>query len=113
MCWPHVNRNLEPQLKRLRAFNKNLATKLQKDIENCQWGNLLREKYLDLDPKTKVLTETKDVRSQPLGQKRKPGRPKKEGNNFPHCLTTSPAPAPPAISRFRGCAASRGQTGTV
>ena len=58
MCWPHVHRNLEPQLKHLRALNKNLATKLQKDIENCQWGSetkesflaaasLLREKYLD------------------------------------------------------------------
>ena len=50
--------------------------------------------------KTKVLTETEDVRSQPLGQKRKPGRPKKEGNNFPHCLTTSPAPAPVPVSRY-------------
>ena len=50
--------------------------------------------------KTKVLTETEDVRSVPLGQKRKPGRPKKEGRNFPHCLTTSPAPAPVPVSRY-------------
>ena len=50
--------------------------------------------------KTKVLIETEDVRSVPLGQKRKPGRPKKEGRNFPHCLTTSPAPAPVPVSRY-------------
>ena len=50
--------------------------------------------------KTKVLTETEDVRSVPLGRKRKPGRPKKEGRNFPHCLTTSPAPAPVPVSRY-------------
>ena len=42
--------------------------------------------------KTKILTETEDVRSKPLGQKRKPGRPKK----LPHCLTSSPAPALPS-----------------
>ena len=40
--------------------------------------------------KTKGLTETEDVRSQPLGQKRMRGRPKK----LPHCLASSPAPVP-------------------
>ena len=58
MCWPQVSRNLDPQLKHLRAVNKTLATKLQKDIENFQWGSeskesflaassLLKEKYLE------------------------------------------------------------------
>ena len=58
MCWPHVSRNLDPQLRRIRAVNQNLATKLEKDIEDCQWGSqskesflaassLLKEKYLE------------------------------------------------------------------
>ena len=60
MCWPHVSRNLDPQLRRIRAVNNNLATKLEKDIEDCQWGSesresflasssLLRDKYLELE----------------------------------------------------------------
>ena len=38
--------------------------------------------------KTGDLTVTEDVRSKPLGQKRRRGRPKK----LPHCLVNSPPP---------------------
>ena len=60
MCWPHVSRNLDPPLRRISAVNQNLATKLEKDIKDCQWGSesresflsassLLRKKYLELE----------------------------------------------------------------
>ena len=44
--------------------------------------------------KTKTLLETEDVRSQPLGQKRRRGRPKK----LSHCLANSPTAAVPVAS---------------
>ena len=58
MCWPHVHRNVVPQIKPVSALNKPLADKLILDIENLQWSslneqsfrkcfNLLEEKYLD------------------------------------------------------------------
>ena len=58
MCWPHVHRNVVPQIKPVSTLNKPLADKLILDIENLQWSslneqsfrkcfNLLEEKYLD------------------------------------------------------------------
>ena len=60
MCWPHVHRNLESHFKHLRSVNKEIASKLQKDIEELQWAadskdsflylaKVLEEKYRDLD----------------------------------------------------------------
>jgi len=60
MCWPYISRNLDPPLRWISAVNQNLATKLEKDIKDCQWGSesresflsassLLRKKYLELE----------------------------------------------------------------
>ena len=46
MCWPHVHRNLEPKYKHLRALDKNIASKLQKSIEDLQWASETREHFL-------------------------------------------------------------------
>ena len=66
MCWPHISRNLDPPLRRISAVNQNLATKLEKDIKDCQWGSesresflsassLLRKKYLELETDSRQL----------------------------------------------------------
>ena len=79
MCWPHVSRNLDPPLRWISAVNQNLATKLEKDIKDCQWGSesresflsassLLRKKYLELetDCATKTLDDFFDYLSSKL-----------------------------------------------
>ena len=43
MCWPHVNRNLGPQLKSISTMDKALATQILLDIDNLQWS-VLNEK---------------------------------------------------------------------
>ena len=66
MCWPHISRNLDPPLRWISAVNQNLATKLEKDIKDCQWGSesresflsassLLRKKYLELETDSRQL----------------------------------------------------------
>jgi hypothetical protein len=55
MCWPHVHRNIVPQVKSISVFDKALANQIIQDIENLQWSvlksfrkvfNLLEEKHL-------------------------------------------------------------------
>lgn len=43
MCWPHVHRNLGPQLKSISTMDKALATQILLDIDNLQWS-VLNEK---------------------------------------------------------------------
>ena len=43
MCWPHVHRNLTPQLKSISTMDKALATQILLDIDNLQWS-VLNEK---------------------------------------------------------------------
>ena len=48
MCWPHVHRNLESHFKHLRSVNKEIASKLKKDIEELQWTADSKESFLYL-----------------------------------------------------------------
>ena len=36
MCWPHVFRNINPYILKLKKINENLATELIRDIEDLQ-----------------------------------------------------------------------------
>ena len=60
MCWPHVYRNVNPQLNALQKIDKKLASDIMSDIEYLQWSshneetfrhsyNLLEEKYTNDD----------------------------------------------------------------
>ena len=40
MCWPHVHRNVAPQLKPINTLDKSVADKLLLDLENLQWSVL-------------------------------------------------------------------------
>ena len=46
MCWPHVHQNLESHFKHLRSANKEIASKLKKDIEELQWTTVSKESFL-------------------------------------------------------------------
>ena len=43
MCWPHVYRNITPQLKSVGTFDKEVAKEILHDIEFLQWS-VLNEK---------------------------------------------------------------------
>ena len=36
MCWPHVFRNINPYILKLKKINEKLATELIRDIEDLQ-----------------------------------------------------------------------------
>ena len=46
MCWPHVYRNLVPQLKCVSTFNKDVGKKILEDVEFLQWSVMNEQSFL-------------------------------------------------------------------
>ena len=62
MCWPHVHRNLESHFKHLRSVNKEIASKLKKDIEVLQWAAFfIWRKFWNKSIKIALLTQTRKL----------------------------------------------------